>query len=46
MPAPSTPPSAEAPAAVTLDDCMAVSPARAPDVLEINEALERLAEVD
>jgi RNA polymerase sigma-70 factor, ECF subfamily len=33
-------------AAVTLDDCMAVSPARAPDVLEIDEALERLAAVD
>jgi len=35
---------AEAP--VTLDDCMAVSPARPPDVLEIDEALERLAAVD
>ncbi|MGD1090400.1 MAG: ECF-type sigma factor [Bryobacteraceae bacterium] len=33
-------------AAVTLDDCMAVSPGRAPDVLEVNEALDRLAEVD
>jgi RNA polymerase sigma factor (TIGR02999 family) len=33
-------------AAVTLDDCMAVSPSRAPDVLEINEALDRLAQVD
>ena len=33
-------------AAVTLDDCMAVSPGRAPDVLEIDEALDRLAEVD
>jgi RNA polymerase sigma factor (TIGR02999 family) len=33
-------------AAVTLDDCMAVSPGRAPEVLEINEALDRLAEVD
>jgi RNA polymerase sigma factor (TIGR02999 family) len=33
-------------AAVTLDDCMAVSPERAPDVLEIDEALSRLASVD
>jgi RNA polymerase sigma factor (TIGR02999 family) len=33
-------------AAVTLDDCMAVSPGRSPDVLEVNEALDRLAEVD
>jgi len=33
-------------AAVTLSDCMAVSPARAPDVLEIDEALDRLATVD
>jgi RNA polymerase sigma factor (TIGR02999 family) len=33
-------------AAVTLDDCMAVSPGRAPDVLEIDEALDRLAAVD
>jgi RNA polymerase sigma-70 factor (ECF subfamily) len=33
-------------AAVTLSDCMAVSPARAPDVLEIDEALDRLAAVD
>jgi len=32
--------------AVTLDDCMAVSPGRAPDVLEIDEALDRLAAVD
>jgi RNA polymerase sigma factor (TIGR02999 family) len=32
--------------AVTLEDCMAVSPERAPDVLEMNEALDRLAEVD
>ena len=32
--------------AVTLDDWMAVSPYRAPDVLEIDEALRRLAEVD
>src|SRR2546423_7254980 len=30
-------------AAVTLDDCMAVSPGRAPDVLEIHQALDRLA---
>ncbi len=35
---------AEAP--VTLDDRMAVSPGRAPDVLEINEALDQLAAVD
>ncbi len=33
-------------AAITLDDCMAVSRGRAPDVLEIDEALERLAAVD
>jgi len=33
-------------AAVTLDDCMAVSPSRAPYVLEIDEALDRLAAVD
>lgn len=33
-------------APVTLDDCMAVSPGRAPGVLEVNEALDRLAEVD
>jgi RNA polymerase sigma factor (TIGR02999 family) len=33
-------------AAVTLDDCMAVSPGRAPGVLEIDEALDRLAAVD
>src|SRR5260370_30947867 len=33
-------------AAVTLDDCMAVSPGRAPDVLEVHEALDRLAAVD
>jgi RNA polymerase sigma factor (TIGR02999 family) len=33
-------------AAVTLSDCMAVSPARAPDVLEIDQALDRLAAVD
>jgi len=31
---------------VTLDDCMAVSPSRPPDVLEIDEALDRLAAVD
>jgi RNA polymerase sigma-70 factor, ECF subfamily len=31
---------------VTLQDCMAVSPERAPDVLEMNEALDRLAEFD
>jgi RNA polymerase sigma factor (TIGR02999 family) len=33
-------------AAVTLSECMAVSPARAADVLEIDEALDRLAAVD
>jgi RNA polymerase sigma factor (TIGR02999 family) len=33
-------------AAVTLDGCMAVTPGRAPDVLEIDQALDRLAEVD
>jgi RNA polymerase sigma factor (TIGR02999 family) len=33
-------------AAVTLDDCRAVSPGRAPDVLEIDEALNGLAAVD
>jgi RNA polymerase sigma factor (TIGR02999 family) len=33
-------------APVTLDDCMAVSPYRAPDVLEVDEALTRLAAVD
>jgi RNA polymerase sigma-70 factor (ECF subfamily) len=33
-------------AAVTLDNCMAVSPGRAPDVLEIDEALDELAKVD
>jgi RNA polymerase sigma factor (TIGR02999 family) len=33
-------------AAVTLHDCMAVSAERAPDVLEMNEALDRLAEFD
>jgi RNA polymerase sigma factor (TIGR02999 family) len=32
--------------AVTLEDYMAVSPCRAPDVLEVDEALERLAEID
>ena len=31
---------------ITLDDCMAVSPGRAPDVLEVDEALDRLAAVD
>lgn len=31
---------------VTLEEYMAVSPGRAPDVLEIDEALSRLAEVD
>ena len=33
-------------APVTLKDCMAATPERAPDLLEVNEALERLAEVD
>jgi RNA polymerase sigma factor (TIGR02999 family) len=33
-------------APVTLEDCMAVAPGRASDVLEIDEALRRLAEVD
>jgi RNA polymerase sigma factor (TIGR02999 family) len=33
-------------AAITLDDCMAVSPGRAPNVLEVSEALDRLAAVD
>jgi RNA polymerase sigma factor (TIGR02999 family) len=32
--------------AITLDDCMAATPGRAVDVLEIHEALDRLAEVD
>ena len=32
--------------AVTLDDCMAVCSGRAPDVLEIDQALDRLAAVD
>ena len=32
--------------AVTLDSGMAVSAGRAPDVLEVDEALDRLAEVD
>ena len=32
--------------AVTLDDCMAVFPGRAANVLEIDEALDRLAEFD
>jgi RNA polymerase sigma-70 factor, ECF subfamily len=31
---------------VTLEDCMAVSPGRAPNVLEIDQALDRLAAVD
>jgi RNA polymerase sigma factor (TIGR02999 family) len=33
-------------AVITLDDCLAVSPGRAPDVLEVDQALDRLAEVD
>jgi RNA polymerase sigma-70 factor (ECF subfamily) len=33
-------------AAVTLEDCMAVSPGRAPDVMELDQALDRLAAVD
>ena len=33
-------------AAITLDDCMAVPPGRAPDVLEIDQALDQLAAVD
>jgi RNA polymerase sigma-70 factor, ECF subfamily len=33
-------------AAITLDDCMAVSPGRAPDVLEVDQALDQLAAVD
>jgi RNA polymerase sigma factor (TIGR02999 family) len=33
-------------APVTLEDCMAVSPSRPPDVLEIDQALDRLAAVD
>lgn len=33
-------------AAVTLNDWMAVSPGRAPEVLEVDEALDRLAQVD
>lgn len=33
-------------AAITLADCMAATPGRAVDVLEIHEALDRLAEVD
>jgi RNA polymerase sigma factor (TIGR02999 family) len=32
--------------AVSLDDCMAICPARAPNVLEIDQALDRLAAVD
>jgi RNA polymerase sigma factor (TIGR02999 family) len=35
-----------APATVTLDDCMAAAPGRASDVLEVDEALDRLAAVD
>jgi len=35
-----------APAAITLDDRMAATPGRAADVLEVNEALDRLAAVD
>jgi RNA polymerase sigma factor (TIGR02999 family) len=31
---------------ITLDDCMAVSPERAPEVLEVDLALRRLAEID
>lgn len=33
-------------AAITLQDCMAVSPDRTLGVLEVNQALDRLAEVD
>lgn len=33
-------------AAVTLDDCIAVSPGHTPDVLEVDQALTRLAAVD
>lgn len=33
-------------ALIPLDDCMAISPARPPDVLEVDQALERLAAVD
>ena len=32
--------------AVTLDDAMALSPDRAPDVLDVNEALDELSKVD
>jgi RNA polymerase sigma-70 factor, ECF subfamily len=32
--------------AVTLQDSIAMSPARSPDVLEVNEALDQLAKVD
>ena len=35
-----------APAAITLDERMAATPGRAADVLEVNEALDRLAAVD
>jgi len=31
---------------ITLDGCAAVSPHRAPDVLEVDQALRRLAEID
>jgi RNA polymerase sigma factor (TIGR02999 family) len=33
-------------ASITLEDCMAVVPGRTPDVLEVDEALGKLAEVD
>ena len=33
-------------APITLDDCMAATPGRGIDVLEVHEALDRLAEVD
>jgi RNA polymerase sigma factor (TIGR02999 family) len=33
-------------ALVTLDDCIALSPGRPPDVLEVDQALDRLAAVD
>jgi RNA polymerase sigma factor (TIGR02999 family) len=33
-------------AAITLEDAMAISPGHAPDVLEVDQALDRLAEVD
>lgn len=31
---------------ITLDDCVAISPQRAPDVMEVDEALNHLAAVD